>query len=98
MNQQLGPLIESPGLMAFVAGAMSIAFALVGLFFLRFFLRTRDRLFLAFAGAFGLMALNQALVGLLDIPREEQSPFYLLRLLAFLLIIGAIVSKNLGRG
>jgi hypothetical protein len=91
-------MIESTLLMAFIAGVQTMAFALVGLYFLRFFLRTRDNLFLAFAGAFGLMALNQALVGLLDIPREEQSPFYLLRLVAFLLIIAAVVAKNLGRG
>jgi hypothetical protein len=79
---------------SFVGGVVAMGFAVAGLFFLRFFARTRDRLFLAFAGAFGLLALNQVLVILLAIPREEQSPFYLLRLAAFLLIIAAILSKN----
>ncbi len=40
------------------------------------------------------MALHQTLVVLLAVPREEQSGFYLLRLAAFLLIIAAILIKN----
>ncbi|HLM42515.1 MAG TPA: DUF5985 family protein, partial [Myxococcaceae bacterium] len=66
-----------------------------GLFFLRFWTRTREGLFAAFAAAFWLLALNQALVAISAIPREEQTWFYLLRLAAFLIIIGAIVGKNL---
>ena len=77
------------------AGAIAMGYAVASVFFLRFWATTRDRLFLAFAGAFALMALNQGLPALLNIPREEQSNFYLLRLVAFLLIIFAIVAKNL---
>jgi hypothetical protein len=79
------------------AGAIAMGYAVASVFFLRFWTATRDRLFLAFAGAFALMALNQGLPALLNIPREEQSNFYLLRLVAFLLIIGAIVAKNTGK-
>jgi hypothetical protein len=39
--------------------------------------------------------LDQALVALAGIPREEQSWIYLIRLLAFILIIVAIVQKNM---
>lgn len=78
----------------FVSGAIAMGFAIVGLFFLRFWVRTKDKLFLAFATAFWLLAANQALVVLSGIPREDQSWIYLIRLAAFTLIIGAIVHKN----
>jgi hypothetical protein len=79
----------------FVSGAITIGYVIAGLFFLRFWTRTRDGLFGAFACAFWLLALNQALVSLAGIPREEHSWIYLLRLAAFTLIIIAIVRKNL---
>ncbi len=79
----------------FLWGLITMGYAVAGLFFLRFWTRTRDGLFAAFAAAFWLLALNQALVALSQVPREEQTWFYLLRLAAFLLIIGAIVRKNL---
>lgn len=81
---------------AFVSGALTVGYLMAGLFFLRFWARTRDRLFLAFAAAFALMATNQALPTLLNVHREEASWIYLLRLAAFCLIIAAILGKNLG--
>jgi hypothetical protein len=82
---------------AYVSGAITMGHLIAGLFFLKFWKRTRDRLFLAFAAAFWLLALNQGIIALAGIPREEQSWVYLLRLAAFLLIIMAIVSKNFSR-
>lgn len=82
----------------FVSGAITIGYVIAGLFFLRFWTRTRDGLFGAFACAFWLLALNQALVALAGIPREEHSWIYLLRLAAFTLIIIAIIRKNLRTG
>ena len=41
-----------------------------------------------------LLGLNQALLVLTDIPVEERSPLYLIRLTAFLLIIFAVLRKN----
>lgn len=80
---------------AFVGGLVAMGHLIASLFFLRFWARTADRLFLAFAVAFALMSLNQGVVIILNVPREEQSAFYLLRLAAFLIIIAAIVAKNL---
>jgi len=80
----------------FFTGAITMGFVVASVFFARFWRRTRDTLFLAFAAAFALLALNQALIGLLDIPREERTPIFALRLLAFLLIIAAILWKNRG--
>ena len=82
---------------SYVSGAITMGQLIAGLFFLRFWTRTRDRLFLAFAAAFWLLAINQGIIALAGIPREEQSWVYVLRLAAFLLIILAIVSKNLSR-
>jgi hypothetical protein len=84
-------------MLPFLAGAITMGYLAVGLFFLRFWRRTRDRLFLIFAFAFWLLALNQVAVALSNVPREEQSSIYLLRLAAFTLIILAIASKNLSR-
>jgi peptidoglycan/LPS O-acetylase OafA/YrhL len=74
-----------------------MGYLIAGLFFLRFWSRTHDLLFGAFALAFWLLAANQGLVALSDSPREEHSWFYLLRLIAFLVIIAAVINKNIRR-
>lgn len=79
----------------FLSGAVSMGFLICSLFFLRFWSRTRDELFLAFAVAFLLLCIGQALMALAGIPVEERSWIYLFRLAAFLLIIIAIWRKNL---
>ena len=78
----------------FLSGAVTLGFLLCGLHFLRFWKRSCDSLFLAFAFAFWLLGLNQALLALANIPVEERSWVYLLRLAAFVLIIAAIAAKN----
>ena len=78
----------------FLSGAVSMGFLVCGLFFLRFWRRTADELFLAFAVAFALLSVGQALLALTGIPVEERSWLYLFRLVAFLLIILAILRKN----
>ena len=87
-----------PLITGFVTGAITAGFVVAALFFLRFWLRTKDRLFAAFAAAFVLMAANQAAPLLLGIPDEMLGGAYLLRLAAFLLIIWAVLTKNLKRG
>ena len=82
-------------LYAFLSGAVTILFALAGLFFLRSWRRTGDRLFISFGLAFWLLSLHQAVLSLAGIPVEERSWTYLLRLTAFALIIGSIWRKNL---
>ena len=79
---------------AFFSGVVTAGYLLAGLFFARFWSRSRDPLFAAFTAAFWLLALNQILLVIADIPREEQSWTYLLRLAAFSLIAVAVVHKN----
>ena len=82
---------------AFLAGMIVAGFALAGLFFLKFWKRTRDELVLAFTGAFWLLGLGQALLTFSHVPLEERSWLYLLRLAAFVLILTAIWRKNRAR-
>lgn len=78
----------------FLSGAISMGFAIAALLFLKYWKRTNDGFFLAFASAFLLLGINQALLALTNVPVEERSSLYLVRLLAFLIIIGAMWSKN----
>jgi hypothetical protein len=81
----------------FLAGAVTLAYLIAGVYFLRFWWRTRDGLFRSFAVAFGLFAANQAVVSFLG-PADERTGYaYVLRVIGFLLSLGAIVWKNLGR-
>jgi len=78
----------------FLAGTVAFGFFVCGLFFLRYWNRSRDELFLAFAVAFVLLGLGQAILALANIPTEERGSLYLFRLLAFLLILLGIYRKN----
>ncbi len=80
----------------FLTGMNSAGLFVAGLFFFRFWARSKDIFFAAFGFAFWLFALNQAVVALSGIPRESQSWIYLLRLAGFVMIIAAILAKNLG--
>lgn len=87
-------MLDKATLLATIAGALSVAFLVAALHFLKFWRRTRTRLFAFFAAAFTLLGVQQVILGL---SREvvERSPWlYSLRLLAFLLIIAAIVDAN----
>ena len=86
-----------PILVAFASGALTLGFLAIGLFFFKFWRRTGDRLFATFGLAFALLAANQAAPVLLNIPSENQGYIYLLRLAAFVLIIAAVLRKNVGR-
>lgn len=80
-----------------VSGAMVMAYFTAGLFFLRFWKDTRDRLFGSFAAAFFLLAVQRALLTLFVDQRADDDAgifLYAIRLAAFLLIIWAIVDKN----
>ena len=82
----------------FMTGAISLGFLVAALFFLKFWRRTGESLFAVFAAAFVLMAANQAAPVLFGIPDEALGGVYLLRLAGFLLIILAVLRKNLRGG
>lgn len=81
-------------LMDFLSGAVTMGFLVAGLFFLRFWKQTGDRLFVAFALSFWLLGLGQAALTFAEIPVEERSWLFLLRLAAFSIILVSIGLKN----
>lgn len=78
----------------FLSGAVALGFLVCALFFLRFWRRTRDGLFLSFALAFLLLGAGQTVLALGNIPTEERGSLYLIRLAAFLLILVGIWRTN----
>ncbi len=80
----------------FLLGVVATASVTAGVFFLRFWRDTRDSLFLAFAIAFIVEGLNRTAMLFLSQPNEGSTWIYLVRLLAFLLILGGIIHKNRG--
>jgi peptidoglycan/LPS O-acetylase OafA/YrhL len=84
--------MNDPTVAAFLAGMITAGFLAGGLFFARFWSRSRDSLFMAFGLAFWLLAADQAMVVLA--PDHSKTWFYLLRVTGFLLIAAAIVRKN----
>jgi len=78
----------------FLSGAIAMGFIVAGLFFLRFWRRTGENLFLAFASAFWILGASQSIMTLTNIPVEERSGLYLLRLMAFLIILVSVGMKN----
>jgi len=81
----------------FMSGLITAIFLVCALFFVRFWRRTRDTLFVGFAIAFFLLALGQALTAVLSLEAEERTWIYLIRLAAFVILIVTIVRKNLAR-
>jgi hypothetical protein len=79
---------------AFELGALVMACAVSGLFFLRFWRKTRERLFAIFAVAFWMLGLNWALLAFAAADEVRSLLFYLIRLLAFILILIGIIDKN----
>lgn len=81
---------------AFLLGVIAMSSLTAGVFFLRFWRDTHDSLFLAFGVAFLIEAANRTASLLLVQPNEGTPWIYIVRLFAFLLILGAIVNKNRG--
>jgi hypothetical protein len=80
----------------FLKGAIAMGYATAALFFLRFYWRTRDRLFVMFAAAF--LVLGAIRIGMVVWHDPMEHHFlYWLRFVAYLLILVAIIDKNLPR-
>lgn len=77
-----------------VTGMIVMAYLVATLFFLRFWADTRDRLFMMFAVAFGILGVQRVLLALTTQTYEDTTYLYVVRLLAFLVILAAIVDKN----
>lgn len=89
----MNPLIEG-----FLLGVIATSSLIAALFFFAYWRRSRDILFLAFAVAFCMEGLNHATLLGAHHPNEAGPWYYLVRLVAFLIILAGIMKKNYGRG
>ena len=80
----------------FLLGVIALSSVVAGVYFLKFWKHTRDTLFLCFGIAFIIEGLNRTALLLVDKPNEGSPYIYVVRLGAFLLILVAILKKNLG--
>jgi uncharacterized membrane protein HdeD (DUF308 family) len=78
----------------FLLGVIVTASLIAAAFFWKFWRQTRDSLFLAFAAAFFVEGVNRTSFLFIDTPNEGRPAIYVVRLVAFLLILTAIVRKN----
>lgn len=72
-----------------------VGYSLAGLFFFKFWRSTRDKLFLYFATAFWILSVQRVALALTTRTTEDAVLIYSFRLLAFLIILYAIVHKNM---
>jgi uncharacterized membrane protein HdeD (DUF308 family) len=80
-----------------ILGAVAMASLVAAMFFLRFWKHTGDKFFLWFAVSFAIEGINRAALGLSENPNEGQPFFYIVRFLSYLMIVVAIVSKNMAK-
>ena len=80
---------------AFLVGVITATSLTAGVFFLRFWRTTRDRLFLGFGAAFTIEGVNRALsLWLYPSSESDRLLVYGVRFIAFALILIAIIDKN----
>lgn len=84
-------------LLDFTGGALTMGYLVASLFFLKYWRRVGDRLFLTFAAAFALLAVNQAVPTLMHVADDGRAGFFVLRLVAFGLIIWGLLRNHLRR-
>ena len=78
----------------FLLGVAGTGSVIIALFFLRYWRSTGDRFFALFSLAFAMFAANRILLSFLEEGSDARPGAYTIRLLAFLIIIAAIVDKN----
>jgi hypothetical protein len=78
----------------FLLGIIVTTSLIAAMYFLKFWRQTRDVLFLAFGAAFLIEGINRIGFLFVAMPNEGSASIYVVRLLAFLLILGAILYKN----
>ena len=78
---------------AILVGAIAAMSLVAALFFLRYWKSTRDRFFLFFALSFFIEAANRVALYETEGLREDAPGYYLVRLVAYGLILAAIIDK-----
>lgn len=79
---------------SFLSGAVAFASMTCALFFLKFWFHVRDRLLAFFAASFFVFGIHWSAVALANPGADVRHYFSVMRLIAFGLIIVAIIDKN----
>ena len=77
-----------------LSGAIVLGFFVIGLFFVRFWRDSKDRLFAYFALAFWILALERVALIYFGAQQEASPVLYLARVLAFAILAFGILDKN----
>jgi uncharacterized protein DUF5985 len=86
--------MSTPELNAFLRGAIVMACCVAGFLLLRLWRLSRDRLFVFFSVAFWVLAVHWTVIAVVDPHVETRHFAYVIRLVAFLLIIAGVVDKT----
>jgi len=89
--------IRYPMLDAFLLGFATACSLAACVYFLRFWRQTRDLLFLAFSAFFAIQSVDNFFFLALKHPNEGSPFLFLLRLAALLIVLAAILWKNVGK-
>ena len=77
-----------------LSGALAMGYGVAALFFTRFWRQSHDRLFLLFAIAFALLGVQRLALSLATSSDGETIQYYVMRLVAYAIILVAIADKN----
>lgn len=89
--------ITHPVLDVFLLGFIAACSLVAGLYFLKFWRSTRDPLFLAFLIFFVVQGFTNAAILQLPHPNEGSPVVFVVRLLSVLVVLVAILAKNIAR-
>lgn len=78
----------------FLRGALVMGCFVAGLFFLRFYRQSRDRIFVFFVAAFWLLAAHWIGLAVVNPAAETRHYLFVVRLLAFVALLVGILDKN----
>jgi uncharacterized protein DUF5985 len=78
----------------FLWGASTLGSWVIALFFLKYWKRTRDRLFLFFSAAFWILSVNWIGLAVVNPSQESRHWIFVVRVIAFACILAGILAKN----
>lgn len=81
-------------IVVWMQGAISMGYLVVAMFFVAFWRETRDRFFAFFASGFALLAVHRTIFALTYTDAAWTNISFTLRLLGYLIILGAIIDRR----
>ena len=76
-------------------GAIAFGYLVVAIFFIQFWMETRERVFLFFATGFVLLTIHRALLGLASDELDWRTVTFSLRLAGYVIILIGIIDRRI---